>query len=152
MEWNESHFLHFCCCWKIVCYVSQDSDQSICYSIERVSEWVSVLDWVSEELNWLIDWVSKWSSTSMILKPDKKMDHAVWAKNLNSTRKHKLNFPQVFFYCFLCPATRKWRGIMLYPPKFWVSVRPSVCLSVRPSVRPCQRPPPFLYWQLLLQF
>ena len=25
---------------------------------------------------------------------------------------------------------------MLYPPKFWVSVRPSVCLSVRPSVRP----------------
>ena len=36
---------------------------------------------------------------------------------------------------FLCPATRKWRGIMLYPPKFWVSVRPSVCLSVRPSVR-----------------
>ena len=36
----------------------------------------------------------------------------------------------------LCPATRKWRGIMLYPPKFWVSVRPSVCLSVRPSVRP----------------
>ena len=34
---------------------------------------------------------------------------------------------------FLCPATRKWRGIMLYPPKFWVSVRPSVCPSVRPS-------------------
>ena len=32
----------------------------------------------------------------------------------------------------LCPTTRKWRGIMLYPPKFWVSVR----LSVRPSVRP----------------
>ena len=37
---------------------------------------------------------------------------------------------------FLCPATRKWRGIMLYPPKFWVSVRPSVCLSVCLSVRP----------------
>ena len=35
---------------------------------------------------------------------------------------------------FLCPATRKWRDIMLYPPKFWVSVRLSVCLSVRPSV------------------
>ena len=40
----------------------------------------------------------------------------------------------------LCPATRKWRGIMLYPPKFWVSVRPSVCLSVCPSVRPSVRP------------
>ena len=55
---------------------------------------------------------------------------------------------------FLCPATRKWRGIMLYPPKFWVSVRPSVCLSVCLSVRPSvrQRPPPFLYRQLLLQF
>ena len=37
---------------------------------------------------------------------------------------------------FLCPATRKWRGIMLYPPKFWVSVRPSVRLSVCPSVHP----------------
>ena len=24
------------------------------------------------------------------------MDHTVWAKNLNSTGKHKLNFPQVF--------------------------------------------------------
>ena len=41
---------------------------------------------------------------------------------------------------FLCPATRKWRGIMLYSPKFWVSVRPSVHLSVCPSVRPSIRP------------
>ena len=40
---------------------------------------------------------------------------------------------------FLCPATRNGRGIMLYPPKFWVSVRPSVCLSVCPSVRPSVR-------------
>ena len=60
----------------------------------------------------------------------------------------------ITFYAFLCPATRKWRGIMLYPPKFWVSVRPSICLSVCLSVRPSirQRPPPFLYRQLLLQF
>ena len=29
---------------------------------------------------------------------------------------------------------------MLYPPKFWVSVRPSVCLSVCLSVRPSVRP------------
>ena len=29
------------------------------------------------------------------------------------------------------PRHKKWRGIMLYPPNFWVSVRP----SVRPSVR-----------------
>ena len=29
------------------------------------------------------------------------------------------------------PRHKKWRGIMLYPPNFWVSVR----LSVRPSVR-----------------
>ena len=28
------------------------------------------------------------------------------------------------------PRHKKWRGIMLYPPIFWVSVRP----SVRPSV------------------
>ena len=35
---------------------------------------------------------------------------------------------------FLCPATRKWGGIMLYPPKFWVSVHPSVRPSLRPSV------------------
>ena len=25
------------------------------------------------------------------------------------------------------PPPKKWRGIMLYPLKFWVSVRPSVC-------------------------
>ena len=31
-------------------------------------------------------------------------------------------------------------SIMLYPPKFWVSVRPSVCLSVCLSVRPSVRP------------
>ena len=43
---------------------------------------------------------------------------------------------RLVLHCFLCPATRKWRGIMLYPPKFWVSVRPSVRLSVCPSVRP----------------
>ena len=29
---------------------------------------------------------------------------------------------------------------MLYPPKFWVSVRPSVCLSFCPSVSPSIRP------------
>ena len=40
------------------------------------------------------------------------------------------------FIAFLCPATRKCRGIMLYPPKFWVSVRLSVRPSVHPSVRP----------------
>ena len=42
-----------------------------------------------------------------------------------------------FFYIlpdFLYPATKVWRGIMLYPS---VSVRPSVRRSVRPSVRPC---------------
>ena len=44
-----------------------------------------------------------------------------------------------FLKAFLCPATRKWRGIMLYPPKFWVSVRPSVCLSVCPCVHPSVR-------------
>ena len=31
-----------------------------------------------------------------------------------------------FGFAFLCPATKKWRDIMLYPPTFWVSVRPSV--------------------------
>ena len=32
-------------------------------------------------------------------------------------------FSQVAFYA---PPPKKWRGIMLYPLKFWVSVRPSV--------------------------
>ena len=36
------------------------------------------------------------------------------------------------------PPPKKWRGIMLYPLKFWVSVHPSVRLSICPSVR--QRP------------
>ena len=39
---------------------------------------------------------------------------------------------------FLYPATKVWRGIMLYPSvSVRPSVRPSVCPSVRPSVRPC---------------
>ena len=39
---------------------------------------------------------------------------------------------------FLYPATKVWRGIMLYPSvSVRLSVRPSVCPSVRPSVRPC---------------
>ena len=45
-----------------------------------------------------------------------------------------LCLPFFVVYCFLYPATKVWRGIMLYPS---VSVRPSVRLSVRPSVRPC---------------
>ena len=56
----------------------------------------------------------------------------VWRYAYCFFRIHKLFF--ITFYAFLCPATRKWRGIMLYPPKFWVSVRPSVCVC--PSVRP----------------
>ena len=34
---------------------------------------------------------------------------------------------------FLCPATKKWRGIMLYPLKFWVSVSaPTILLPATP--------------------
>ena len=41
------------------------------------------------------------------------------------------------FFTFLYPATKVWRGIMLYPSvSVRLSVRPSVRLSVRPSVRP----------------
>ena len=45
------------------------------------------------------------------------------------------------FIYFLYPATKVWRGIMLYPSvsvrlSVRPSVRPSVRLSVRPSVRP----------------
>ena len=43
-----------------------------------------------------------------------------------------------FTWIFLYPATKVWRGIMLYPSvSVRLSVRPSVRLSVRPSVRPC---------------
>ena len=91
----------FFLCWKIICYVSRDYDLSINNSIEKVSEWLS--GWMSKHA-WLIEWrawVSEWVDewVSGIIQPYtktwQKMDHAVWAKNLNSTRKHKLNFPQV---------------------------------------------------------
>ena len=67
MERNESHFLIYN---FFVCDVSQDFDQSINYSIERVSEWLSgwmsewvcLIDWESEELDWLIDWLIEWVS------------------------------------------------------------------------------------------
>ena len=63
-----------------------------------------------------------------------------WAHTEDSDQTERmLRLIWVFAGCtviLLCPATRKWRGIMLYPPKFWVSVRPSVRPSVCPSVRP----------------
>ena len=44
----------------------------------------------------------------------------------------------LLMHSFLYPATKVWRGIMLYPSvSVRLSVRPSVRLSVRPSVRPC---------------
>ena len=53
--------------------------------------------------------------------------------------KHSLALIQLMNFCpeivaFLYPATKVWRGIMLYPS---VSVGPSVRPSVCPSVRPC---------------
>ena len=57
----------------------------------------------------------------------------------------------------IMPRHQKVAGYYVIPSEI-LSVRPSVrlsvCLSVRPSVRPSvrQRPPPFLYRQLLLQF
>ena len=47
-----------------------------------------------------------------------------------------LSFQHLLESYFLCPATKKWRVIMLYPLKYWVSV----CPYVRPSA-----PPPF-FW------
>ena len=67
--------------------------------IKWVDEWVCLIDWVSEELDWLNEWVSG-PVPAWYWNMIKKMDHAVWAKNLNSTRKHKLNFPQVFYFPF----------------------------------------------------
>ena len=55
---------------------------------------------------------------------------------LNFGPKKTEGFPdaQIFLY----PATKVWRGIMLYPSvSVRLSVRPSVRLSVCPSVRPC---------------
>ena len=51
------------------------------------------------------------------------------------------------------PRHQKVAGYFVIPSEI-LSVRPSVRLSVCPSVRPSvrQRPPPFLYRQLLLQF
>ena len=87
MQRNESHFLIYN--RSYVTLVGTLIDQSI------------ILSWVDEWV-WLIDWVSKWPSTSLILKPDKNMDQAVWAKNLTSTRKQKLNFPHFFFFMNEC--------------------------------------------------
>ena len=53
--------------------------------------------------------------------------------NLHTTSRpfsHILYDIHYIHYYFYAPPPKKWRGIMLYPLKFWVSV----CLSVRPSV------------------
>ena len=76
-------------------------------------------------------WASAQSDQSLCFPHEEALGthtaHKIWLGDRRLPWAHR---------SFLCPATRKWRGIMLYPPKFWVSVRPSVCLSVRPSVRP----------------
>ena len=64
--------------------------------------------------------------------------------------------PEIIFYHFFpifMPRHQKVAGYYVIPSKI-LSVRPSVRLSVCPSVCPSvrQRPPPFLYRQLLLQF
>ena len=58
-----------------------------------------------------------------------------------------------YSFTLFMPRHQKVAGYYVIPSEI-LSVRPSVCLSVRPSVRPSvrQRPPPFLYRQLLLQF
>ena len=83
-------------------------------------------------------WIGTFQSTcNFMMKKKRKKEQKpqnCFKKSLGETI---IFFNQILI--FLCPATRKWRGIMLYPPKFWVSVSPSVCLSVRPSVRPSVR-------------
>ena len=50
---------------------------------------------------------------------------------------HCVNGHYFVFYLFwqsvIMPRLKKWQGIMLYPPNFWVSVRHAVRPSVRPS-------------------
>ena len=83
MERNESHFLiynyffersYVTLVWTLIDQLFYEKSE---WMIKWVDEWVCLIDWVSEELYWLIDllieWVSeKWVSTSLILKPDKK--------------------------------------------------------------------------------
>ena len=70
-----------------------------------------------------------------------------------STLKQRSTYANDIFM----PRHQKVAGYYVIPSEI-LSVRPSVCLSVRPSIRPSvrpsvrQRPPPFLYRQLLLQF
>ena len=82
----------------------------------------------------------KTSSIFVVVKMSEDQ-RELW-KRYHKKQQKKKSFWLLFIdsWSFLCPATRKWRGIMLYPPKFWVSVRPSVRLSVCPSVRPSVRP------------
>ena len=54
-------------------------------------------------------------------------------------------FFRFFFSHFYAPPLKKWRGIMLYPLKFWVSIRLSVCPSVSaPTILLPATPPTLL--------
>ena len=108
-EWVNNRVDEWVC---LIDWVSEELD----WLIDWLSEWVSecVREWVSEwererererdrerESEWLSEWVSEWVTewSSTRLKPDEKnKDQHVWAKNLNSTRKHKLIFPPFIFF------------------------------------------------------
>ena len=55
----------------------------------------------------------------------------LWSDWVDAQADLSLRWSQKSFCWFLYPATKKWRGIILYPPKRfeYPSVRPSVCLS-----------------------
>ena len=69
-------------------------------------------------------------------------EHVTWASAKLHMKKYRILWlslvrPHKWVrHSHYAPPPKKWRGIMLYPLKFWVSVRLSVCLC--PSVR--QRP------------
>ena len=69
-------------------------------------------------------------------RPDRTTDYGVscpWASKKYPYRPYN---GENGVSTFLSPATRKWRGIMLYPPKFWVSVRPSAPTTILVSATP----------------
>ena len=84
-------------------------------------------------------------------EPGEKGTCTVMFKVDNSITGFKLGIwnREKFYTGFFMPRHQKVVGYYVIPSEI-LSVRPSVCPSVRPSVR--QRPPPFLYRQLLLQF
>ena len=102
--------------WKLLFFFGNYCSLGSQSCLKHLTQWVNEVEWVSVVK--VILW--PWSKVTQI----SKLKAWLYTQVSNSGPLGPL----------VMPCHKKWRGIMLYPPNFWVSVHPSVCRSLHLSV------------------